>query len=199
MKIFTKLLCVLVTTTMMSDFASARELPKIEMKAMEGKNALLEIDHANNAVLEITIQDKKGEIVYYNQQESTSDKYQHVYDLSAYQPGAYNLIVASNDLVTEHQFSVSDEVVNIGEKQLTQKPFFAFDSDNNIVRVAYLNFPGEKVKLKIYEGNDLIFNKALDDSFSVNEGLNLSKLEAGAYQIVLDAGAKDFNYPVEIR
>ena len=199
MKIFTKLLCVLVTTTMMSDFASARELPKIEMKAMAGKNALLEIEHANNAALEITIQNKKGEIVYYNQQESTSDKYEHVYDLSAYQPGTYNLIVASNDLVTEHQFSVSDEAVNIGEKQLTQKPFFAFDSDNNIVRVAYLNFHGEKVKLKIYEGNDLIFNKALDDSFSVNEGLNLSKLEAGAYQIVLDAGAKDFDYPVEIR
>ncbi len=199
MKIFTKLLCVLVTTTMMSDFASARELPKIEMKAMAGKNALLEIEHANNAALEITIQNKKGEIVYYNQQESTSDKYEHVYDLSAYQPGIYNLIVASNDLVTEHQFSVKDKVVNIGEKQLTQKPFFAFDSDSNIVRVAYLNFPGEKVKLKIYEGNDLIFNKALDDSFSVNEGLNLSKLETGAYQIVLDAGAKDFNYPVEIR
>ncbi len=173
--------------------------PTVEMKALQGKSAVLNIDDAKDAHIEIMIQNKAGEVVFYSETSTAEEKFQHVYDFSEYKPGVYDMIVTNDNVVTEHQFTVEGEMVAVGDKQMTQTPFFAFDGDDAILRVAYLNYPGEKLKLKVYEGNELIYNKALDNSFSVNEGLNLSKLQAGHYQIVLAAGTKKFNYPVIIR
>ncbi|RKD91887.1 hypothetical protein [Mangrovibacterium diazotrophicum] len=199
MKTTMKIFSLLVVLIMSGKLTSAAENPKVDMKAMAGKNAMLQIENDANTHLEILIQNKAGEVVYYKETEGDSAKYLHVYDFSEYKPGVYDLIVTANNMVTEHQFTIEDEQVDVGEKQMTQKPFFAFNTEDHIVRVAYLNYPGEKVKLKVYEGNELIYNKALDNSFSVNEGLNLSKLEAGRYQVVLAAGSKQFEYPVDIR
>lgn len=190
------MLVILITSGQLT-FAS--ETPKVELKPLAGKNAMLEVNNAENATLEITLQNKSGEIVYYSMTEPESDKYQQVYDLSEYKPGVYDLIVTSNNVVTEHQLTIADNQVSLGDKQMTQQPFFSYNDEDDIIRVAYLNFPGEKVKLKVYDGNELIYNKALDNSFSVNEGLNLSKLEAGRYEVVLAAGSKKFAYPVTIR
>ncbi len=194
-----KITGLLVVLIFSAQLTYAFVTPKVEMKAMAGKNAMLQIEKEKSAPLEIVIQNKSGEIIYYSETEEDTSKYLHVYDFSEYKPGVYDLIVTNDNVVTEHQFTVADNEVNVGEKQMTQKPFFAYNTDENVIRVAYLNYPGEKVKLKIYEGNELIYNKALDNSFSVNEGLNLSKLQAGQYQVVLAAGSKKFNYPVEIR
>ena len=199
MKTTMKILALSVVLCITGKLATASGTPKVEMKALAGKNAVLNIEQTNSAPLEITIRNKAGEIVYYSETECDSAGYQNVYDFSEYKPGIYDLIVTSNNMVTEHQFTVADRAINIGEMQMTQKPFFVYSDTDNTVRVAYLNYPGEKVKLKVYEGNELIYNKALDNSFSVNEGLNLSKLEAGQYQVVLAAGSKKFNYPVVIR
>lgn len=179
--------------------AIASGTPKVEIKPLEGKNAILEIEQANNSHFEITIKNKTGEVVYYSETEGDTAKYQHVYDFSEYKPGVYDMIVANDNLVTEHQFTIANGSVSVGEKQMTQKPFFAYNSEQSILRIAYLNYPAEKMQLEVYDGNELIYNKALDNSFAVNEGLNLSKLSAGKYQIVLAAGNKNFDFPVNIR
>jgi hypothetical protein len=199
MKTTMKLLSMLVILIVSGQLAFALENPKVEVKPLAGKNAMLEVNNAENAILEITLQNKSGEIVYYSLTEPESEKYQQVYDLSGYKPGVYDLIVTSNNVVTEHQLTIADNQVSLGEKQMTQQPFFSFNDEDDILRIAYLNYPGEKVKLKVYDGNELIYNKALDNSFSVNEGLNLSKLQAGRYEVVLAAGSKNFAYPVTVR
>lgn len=197
MKATMKIFGLVIALTMMGEITFASGTPKVEMKALEGKNAVLQIEQANN--LEIMIKNKSGEVVYYTETEGDTAKYQHIYDFSEYKPGVYDMIVTNDNLVTEHQFTIANGAVSVGEQQMTQKPFFAYSTNDSILRVAYLNYPGERVKLKVYEGNELIYNKALDNSFSVNEGLNLSKLSAGQYQIVLAAGNKNFDYPVIIR
>lgn len=190
---------MLVILILSGELTFALDTPKVDVKPLAGKNALLEVNNAANATLEITLQNKSGEIVYYSMTQPETSKYQQVYDLSDYKPGVYNLIVNSDNVVTENQLTIADNQVSLGQEQMTQEPFFSFSNEEEILRVAYLNYPGEKVKLKVYDGNDLIYNKALDNSFSVNEGLNLSKLQAGRYEVVLAAGAKKFAYPVTIR
>lgn len=177
----------------------ASETPKVDITPLLGKNAVLQITDMPETSLEITIKNKTGEIIYYSETESDSAGYQNVFDFSEYKPGVYDLIVSNGAIVTEREFTVAGSMVNVGNMQLNNKPFFAYSDTDQIVRVTYLNYPGEKVKLKVYDGNELIFNKALDNSFSVNQGLNLSYLAAGQYQIVLAAGSENFNYPVVIR
>lgn len=199
MKTTLKIFSLLVVLVMTGELTFAAGTPKVEMKALAGKNAVVKIENKTNSHLEISIQNKAGEIVYYTETEGDASDFQHVYDFSDFKSGVYDLIVTNDNFVTEHQFTLNNGEVSVGEKQMTQKPFFAYNDDEDVIRVAYLNYPGEKVKLKVYEGNELIYNKALDNSFSVNEGLNLSKLQAGQYQIVLAAGSKKFAYPVVIR
>jgi len=200
MKTTMKIFSLLVVLVISGQLTFAAGTPKVEMKAIAGKNMIMQVENGANAPVEIEIRNKAGEVVYYNETESELAQYQHVYDFSEYKPGVYDLVVTTGDnFVTEHEFLIEDERVAVVQTQMTQKPFFAFDNEDNIVRVAYLNYPGEKVKLRIYDGNELIYYKALDNSFSVNEGLNLSKLKAGQYQIVLAAGSKKFEYPVVIR
>lgn len=199
MKTTLKLTGLAIALIVTGNVAIASGTPKIEIKPLEGKNAVLEIEQANSTHFEITIKNKTGEVVYYTETEGDTAKYQHVYDFSEYKPGVYDMIVTNDNLVTEHQFTIANGTVSVGEKQMTQKPFFAFNSEQSILRIAYLNYSAEKMHLEVYEGNELIYNKALDNSFAVNEGLNLSKLSAGQYQIVLAAGSKNFNFPVSIR
>ncbi len=199
MKTTTKIFSMLVILMISGQLTFAAGTPKVEMKALTGQNAVVKIENKANAHLEIQILNKSGEIVYYSETDGEASNFQHVYDFSEFKSGVYDLIVTNDNFVTEHQFSLNNGEVSVGEQQMTQKPFFAYNTKENVIRVAYLNYPGEKVKLKVYEGNELIYNKALDDSFSVNEGLNLSKLQAGQYQVVLAAGSKKFEYPVVIR
>ncbi|PTN10363.1 hypothetical protein C8N47_10111 [Mangrovibacterium marinum] len=194
-----KLFSIVVLLIASGKLSLALDTPKVEIKPLAGSNALLEVNDATSATLEIILQNKSGEIVYYSLTEPETESYQKVYDLSEYKPGVYDLIVTSNNVVTEHQLTIADKKVSLGEKQMTMEPFFCYSDKDDILRIAYLNYPGEKMKLKVYDGNELIYNKALDNSFSVNEGLNLSKLQAGQYQIVLAAGSKKFAYPVTIR
>ncbi|MFV0378568.1 MAG: hypothetical protein ACK5JD_14850, partial [Mangrovibacterium sp.] len=191
-----KILGLAIALTVAGQIALATDGPKVELKPLEGKTAVLEVEQPTNKPIEITIQNKSGEVVYYAETDGDTNKYQLVYNFDGYKPGTYNMMVANNELVTEHRFTLTDGAVSVGAQQTSQKPFFAYNNAQAIIRVAYLNYPGEQVKLKVYDGNELIYNKALDNSFSVNEGLNLSKLAAGQYQIVLAAGNKKFDYPV---
>ncbi|WP_372774095.1 hypothetical protein [Mangrovibacterium sp.] len=199
MKTNLKIVSFIVILMISGKLSFASGTPKVEMKPLIGKNAVLQITDMPETSLEITIKNKTGEVIYYSETESDSAGYRNVFDFSEYKPGVYDLIVSNGKLVTEREFTVAGNVVNLGNMQMNNKPFFAFNDTDHIVRVTYLNYPGEKVKLKVYEGNELIYNKALDNSFSVNQGLNLSKLAAGQYQIVLATGNKQFNYPVVIR
>ncbi|MFV0378116.1 MAG: hypothetical protein ACK5JD_12550 [Mangrovibacterium sp.] len=193
-----KILGLAIALTVAGQIALATDGPKVELKPLEGKTAVLEVVQATNKPLEITIQNKSGEVVYYAETDGDTNKYQLVYNFAGYKPGTYNMMVANEQLLTEYRFTLTDGAVSVGAQQTSQKPFFAYNNAQAIFRVAYLNYPGEQVKLKVYDGNELIYNKALDNSFSVNEGLNLSKLAAGQYQIVLAAGDKQFDYPVII-
>lgn len=179
--------------------ALASETPKVEMQPLQGKNALIRIEQTNSPYVEIVIKNKAGEVVYYSETEGNMAKYQHIYDFSEYKPGVYDLIVTADSAVTESRFTVAADKVNIGDQQQAQQPFFVYNADNSILRVAYLNYPGDKVNLRVYEGGELIYSKSLSQSFAVSEGLNLSKLAAGRYRVVLAAGNKDYNYPVVIR
>ena len=105
------------------------------------------------------------------------------------------MVVNIDGATSKREFSIDSRNIAVGKLKNLVKPYFAFDND--VLRVAYLNYPGETMDLMIYEGDNLIYNKALENTFSVNEGLNLSKLKTGNYQVVLATGDEVYDYTVQ--
>jgi hypothetical protein len=46
------------------------------------------------------------------------------------------------------------------------------------------------------KGKQLLYSKELGNLFNVSEGLNLSKLGEGTYEVILSAGGKDYSFKV---
>jgi len=171
---------------------------RVDILPLNAERAVVAISSSAENSFEISIENSAGEIVYYNETEGKMADYRKVYDFSKLEDGKYTLIVNIDGATTKRDFNIdSKNMIKVGKMKSIVEPYFAFNDD--VLRVAYLNYPGEKMDLLIYDGNDLIYNKALENTFSVNEGLNLSKLKAGNYQVVLATGDQVFDYTVEVK
>ncbi len=170
---------------------------RVDILPLTSERAVVAISNNAESTFEISIENAAGEVVYYKETEGAMSDYRKVYDFSKLGAGNYKLTVNIDGAKSEREFSIAGNGINVGTMKSIVDPYFSFD--NNILRVAYLNYPGEKMNLMIYDGSDLIYNKALENTFSVNEGLNLSKLNTGNYNVVLAAGDEVFDYSVEVK
>lgn len=156
--------------------------------------AVVAISSANEAQYEISIENNNGQVVYYKETEGSLTDYRKVFDFSKLEKGDYRLTASINGASSVRNFTVGNRAIAVGELSYTVDPVFSFNDD--ILRVAYLNYPGENVALKIYSGNDLVYSKSLDKNFAVNEGLSLAKLKSGNYQVVLASGNDVYDYSI---
>ncbi len=168
---------------------------RVDILPLTAERAVVAISNSAESNFEISIENSAGEIVYYKETEGKVVDYRKVYDFSRLEDGQYTLVVNIDGATSKREFSIDSRNIAVGKLKNLVKPYFAFDND--VLRVAYLNYPGETMDLMIYEGDNLIYNKALENTFSVNEGLNLSKLKTGNYQVVLATGDEVYDYTVQ--
>jgi len=168
---------------------------RVDILPLTAERAVVAISNSAESNFEISIENSAGEIVYYKETEGKVLDYRKVYDFSRLEDGQYTLVVNIDGATSKREFSIDSRNIAVGKLKNLVKPYFAFDND--VLRVAYLNYPGETMDLMIYEGDNLIYNKALENTFSVNEGLNLSKLKTGNYQVVLATGDEVYDYTVQ--
>jgi len=183
--------------TIMANAAMAAGNLRVDILPLTAERAVVAVSNSVESKFEISIKNAAGEVVYYKETEGNMTDYRKVYDFSRLETGDYKMVVSIDGAVSEREFSIDREKINVGKMKNVVEPFFSYNDD--ILRVAYLNYPGEKMNLLIYDGSDLVYTKALENTFSVNEGLNLSKLNAGNYQVVLAAGDEVFDYAVEVK
>lgn len=167
---------------------------RVDILPLNSDRAVVAISSAAESQYEISIENAEGEVIYYKETEGNLTDYRKVFDFSKLEKGDYKLVASINGATSVRNFSVGSQAIAVGEISYVADPVFSFNND--ILRVAYLNYPGEKVDLKIYSGNDLIYTKSIDSSFAVNEGLNLAKLKSGNYQVVLASGNEVYDYTV---
>lgn len=170
---------------------------RVDILPLTAERAVVAISNSAESKFEISIENSVGEIVYYKETEGKMADYRKVYDFSKLENGQYTLTVNIDGATSKREFSIDSRNIAVGKMKNLVRPYFAFNND--VLRVAYLNYPGETMDLLIYEGDNLIYNKALENTFSVNEGLNLSKLKTGNYQVVLATGDQVYDYTVEIK
>ena len=74
-------------------------------------------------------------------------------------------------------------------------PYFIFDGKD--LKFSYLNFNLEKFKMEIFNEDELVYKTKIGKDFPINSGYNLSKLEAGNYNVVLSSFNNRFVYQFE--
>lgn len=170
---------------------------KVNILPVSTGKVMVAISSLTNSNLKITVEDQKNQIVYYNETAEAKGDYRKIYDFSKLANGCYKLSVVSKNLTSEREFQISKNGIKVGEERTTLEPFFGYKG--GILKCSYLNFSNENVKMHLLENNRLIYTKEIGSNFSINEALNLSKLERGYYDVVLSAGKNEFAYQVDIR
>jgi hypothetical protein len=190
-------LALMFAAVVTANVAMATGNLRVDILPLNADRAVVAISNNAESKFEISIQDASGDVVYYKETEGKMTDYRKVFDFSKLEAGRYTLVVTIDGATSKRDFSIDNKSIEVGKMKSIVDPYFAYN--NNILHLAYLNYPGENMDLMIYSGNELIYNKALENTFSVNEGLNLSKLKAGNYQVVLATGDQVFDYTVEVK
>jgi len=168
---------------------------KLNIQPLSAEKAVVSISTLTQSNFVVSVADQNDRIVYYKEYSDLPGNYQSVYDFSNLENGNYKLTVASNDLTTEREFTKNSKNIEVGEESTTQEPFFNYE--DNMLKLTYLNFMNDNLTIVFYDGNEKIYSKKIGSDFTINEGLDLSKLEAGNYQAILFAGNKTYSYNIE--
>ncbi|MGQ7868923.1 hypothetical protein [Sunxiuqinia sp. sy24] len=188
---------IMLALTVIANIALATGTLRVNILPINADRALVAISNNAETKFQISIKDAAGGVVYFKETEGTQADYRKVYDFSKLETGDYTLSVDVDNVKGVRDFSIDNGSIIVGKEKTLAAPYFSFNND--VLRVAFLNHTGDKTSLYIYSGEELVYSKALENSFSVNEGLNLSKLTTGNYQVVLASGNEIYDYAVAVK
>ncbi len=180
--------------TVIANIALATGNLRVNILPLNADRAVVAISNNVKSKFQISIEDTQGDVVYFKETEGDVTDYRKVYDFSKLETGSYKLIVNLDDVKAEREFAINHGAIEVGKGKTLVAPVFSFNED--VLRIAYLNHEGENTSLYIYNQGKLVYTKPLANSFSVNEGLDLSKLQSGDYKVVLASGNETYDYSV---
>ena len=169
---------------------------KVNILPLTSETAVVAISNTEAANFQISISNEKGEVVYYKETEADSKDYRKVFNFSNLDKGDYKLSVSIDGMSSERLFSIENKNISVGKEKSMMEPYFAYK--NGVLKLSYLNFPEEDLKLNFYDKNELVYSKEIGDKFNVIEGFDLSKLNKGAYSVVLSGESKNFSYNIDV-
>ena len=190
-------LTMMIALTVIANIALATGNLRVHILPLTPERAVVAISNNAESKFQISIEDANGAVVYFKETEGNMADYRKIYDFSQLEKGDYKLVVSIDGTIGERNFSIDHKEISVGKEKTLVAPFFSYKDD--VLRVAYLNHEGQKPNLYIYADGELIYSKALENTFSVNEGLNLSKLSAGDYKVVLASGNEVYDYAVAVK
>jgi hypothetical protein len=169
---------------------------KVNIRPINSEKAVVAISNAEASNYQISIVNDKGEVVYSKQTDEETMDYNKVFDFSNLENGDYKLVATVNRLTTERAFYVNNKTILVGKEKNMIEPYFTYK--NGTLKISYLNFSQEKLNLNFYTENEMVYSDVIGDSFSIQKGYNLSKLEKGSYSVVLSTVDKAYTYNVNV-
>jgi hypothetical protein len=194
MKTILKITAVFVFVAFSSNLFALGNL-KLNILPLSSEKAVVSITALSETNFVVSVADENDQIVYYKEYSEVPENYRSVFDFSNLENGNYKLVVVSNNLTTEREFIKNSKNIEVGAEKTSHKPFFTFE--DNVLKLTYLNFMNDNLTIAFFDDNQLIYSKKIGSDFTINEGLDLSKLESGNYQAILYAGNKEYSYEIE--
>lgn len=188
---------IALALTVMAGFAYGSGNVRLNMNPAEADKAYVEISNATLSQFDIKVEDAYGDLIFSKKTMEPTAAYKRKYDFSALDNGSYTLTVKSEKEVNQTRFSIKNGNIEILEERKIVEPFFKMEE--NTWKMSYLNFPMEEVNIYVYDRSQLLFEKKIDPVFAVHEGLDLSKLAPGNYEIVITTPKEIFEHEVKVK
>lgn len=169
---------------------------KVNILPLTSETAVVAISNTAAVNFKISIENDRGEVVYYKETDADTKDYRKVFDFSNLDRGDYKLSVSADGFTSERAFKIQNKNIAVGKEKSMLEPFFAYK--NGVLKLSYLNFSEENLRLNFYDGNNLVYSKEIGGKFNVTEGFDLSKLDRGAYSVVLSTGDESYTYNVNV-
>ena len=183
------------TAAAMVAMATAVEKPKFNVVPLTTEKAIVSISNQNAAYFEVSVETRNGDLLYYRQSEKPLKEYQKIFDFNNLDEGDYILNLKINDTKVSREFEIDNSGIHIGNLKTYFDPYFNYK--DGVLKFSYLNFEKEKMKLKIYHDDNLIFTSEVGDDFSISKGYDLNKLEKGNYRVELTSMLHNYHYNIE--
>lgn len=172
--------------------ATAIEKPKMKVFPINSERAMVTATNENAAIFEVSIEAANGDMVYYKQTSEPVTDFKQIYDFKDLEDGKYTLNLNVNDTKVMNDFQVSRNGIEVGESKVRFAPYFDFN--NNELKLSYLNFDQENLRLYFYNNEGLVYESKLGRDFNITTGYDLSGLKNGNYRVVLSSYNNEFTY-----
>lgn len=174
--------------------ATAVEKPKLNVIPLTANRAIVSIQNEKEALIELSIKSENGELVYFKQSNKPLSSYQKIFDFEELKNGSYVMNLNVNGTRLSRDFDVASNEITIGESKMRFDPYFNYA--DNVLKLSYLNYDNENMKLTIYGKDGVLFESKLGKDFNISAGYDLAKLAEGSYKVILSSLNNDFSYSI---
>ncbi|HYQ58132.1 MAG TPA: T9SS type A sorting domain-containing protein [Draconibacterium sp.] len=178
-----KTLFVGLVATCLVSVAGATGNLKVDMAANETDVTVVEISTNQMVNYEIELFNELGDRVYEMKTEIPRSELKKKYDFSDLENGNYWYYVRTDKEQIRKKLAIEYGNVAVMEIRKTADPYFIRDGD--MIKLSYLNFENEPIKLYVYDNYNLLEEVSLGEDLAINKAIDLSKLDRGEYNIVL--------------
>lgn len=190
MKTKTSILTILAVA--IAAFASAVEKPKMNVQSLNSDQVLVTFQNEKATGLEVSIYDNNGNIVYYKLSSKPIQSFNKIFDVKNLENGNYAMQVEINGLILKRELEITTDKIYIGDPEKLSAPHFVLHDEKLII--SHLNFENKNYRLIIYDERGLVYEKKLANKSPLHSGFDLSNLNPGDYNVVLNSGTNEFNY-----
>lgn len=186
-------LFVLATFTVSAIFAT--QLPSMNILPVKAEKTILAFENGKAEHFELTVANSDNEILYYKKSETPVENYKTAFDFSNLENGMYHVTLTVGNWTLDRELTVKGRQIEVGEEVRLAAPVFQFE--DNLLHVSFLNMGQKNVYMNIYKQGDHVAGKKLGKEICVQKSFDLSKLDKGLYEVVLNDKYKTYSYYVQ--
>lgn len=173
----------------------ATERPKMNVQSIDADRLLISMETENSSEMEVSIRDNRGNTVYFNQVKQPATAYNRIFDMENLENGEYSMKLKVDDMISVRKLTVDNNRVAVGNAENLVAPFFVFNGEK--LDLTHLNLEMEKYSFEIYGKDGLVYKTSLNNRTPMHARYDLSRMEKGEYEVVLNSVNNDFNYRFE--
>jgi hypothetical protein len=192
-----KSIFALMIAALVANVATASGNLKVSFASNDAKLTEVEISNTQMTTFEIEVMDEMGNSLYEMKATAPINEFNKKYDFTGLEDGTYWYSVKIDKEEVTKEFTVERGQVEIQDIRKSLEPHFA--QDGKMVKLTFLNFQNDDVKLYVYDDKDNLLNQSdLGSEFSITKGINMDDLRAGTYDVVIATDYEVYDYEVSI-
>ncbi len=174
----------------------ATQLPTMNVIPVQNEKALVAFETMSPANFELTLTNRKGEVLYYKKSDEIVQNHRMVFDLHELEDGDYTVRLKHGNCTLTREITLSNHSsIKVGEEIRMFSPYYKFE--NNKLQLSYLNNAQKNVFVNIFKNGNYVTGKKLGKEMCIQKVLDFSKLEKGTYEVVLNNQSEEYSFTVQ--